>query len=168
MHDHSPEVPLSSYQAQTVQVHQRQDVQGDFRAYPEIAGSLPIAVAIHALVIQGEAAAAKGIAILGVHVIVLPCFRMINDGIYHRSQTYQGFGFRFLVQFNHLLLRIALAPGTEVGVDESIGVRPIRIYPEPDEPISTVPEYPNSKAFEDALVLRTWKGCPGNIHMSCD
>ena len=46
------------------------------QAYPEIAGSLPIAVAIHAwqlaLVIQGEAAAAKGIVILGVHVIVLP------------------------------------------------------------------------------------------------
>ena len=75
----------------------------------------------------------------------------------------QEFGFRFLVQFNHLLLRIALAPGTEVGVDESIGVRPIRIYPDPDETISTISEYPDSRAFEDALVLRTWKGCNGNV-----
>jgi hypothetical protein len=93
-------------------------------------------------------------------------FRTVASAGYDNAVTYKGFGFRFLVQFNHLLLRIALAPSAEVCYDQWIGVTPARIYPEPTKVIS-IPAYPNHIAFEDALVLRTWKGCRGNVPRSC-
>src|SRR5665213_2622327 len=43
------------------------------------------------------------------------CFSVINGGKYEPSQVLaQGLGFRFTVQFNHLLLRIARTPGAKV------------------------------------------------------
>ena len=56
-----------------------------------------------------------------------------------------------------------LGAGTEVDVNEGIGTRPIRINPDPDERISTISEHPDSRAFEDALLLRTWRDYGGNV-----
>jgi hypothetical protein len=91
------------------------------------------------------------------------CFRTVNGGHYQPSQIFSGFGFCFVVQFNHLLLRIARATGTDVNYDPALGGRPIRLYPIPDRQISTVPTYVDFMKFQHSVVLRTWKGCPGNV-----
>lgn len=91
------------------------------------------------------------------------CFRTVNGGQYQQSQIYSGFGFRFVVQFNHLLLRLALAPGTEVIYDHELGGPPLRIYPVPGRGQTAVPEYQDIMQFEHSFVLETWEGCRGNI-----
>ena len=90
------------------------------------------------------------------------CFRTINGGQYQYSQIFSGFGFSFIVQFNHLLLRIANAPKADVVYDPSFGGRPVRLYPTPDSRI-IIPEYADFMKFQHSVVLRTWFGCKGNI-----
>jgi hypothetical protein len=90
------------------------------------------------------------------------CFRTINGGQYQYSQVFSGFGFSFIVQFNHLLLRIASAPTADVEYDPSFGGKPVRLYPTPDSRI-VIPEYADFMKFQHSLVLRTWLGCKGNI-----
>jgi hypothetical protein len=73
-----------------------------------------------------------------------------------------GGGFKFTVQFNHLLLRIGQVPNANVTYQSRHGERPIRLYPTP----LLIPndfEYDNMMQFEHSVVLETWQGCPGNI-----
>jgi len=74
-----------------------------------------------------------------------------------------GDGFKFIVQFNHLLLRIAQAPGANVTYQSQRGELPVRLYP---TPIPRTPEnfaYEDIMKFEHSVVLETWAGCRGNI-----
>jgi hypothetical protein len=91
------------------------------------------------------------------------CFRAVNGGKYCRSQIFSGFGFSFGVQFNHLLLRIARAPGTVVDYDPALGGPSLRLYPVPDRQLTVVPKYADIMKFTHAVVLKTWRGCQGNI-----
>lgn len=94
------------------------------------------------------------------------CFRTFNGCQYHQWQTYNGFGFRFVIQFNHLLLRMSLAPGAEVIYDPELGGPPLRIYPVPLCGQTAVPEYQDLMQFEHCVVLKTWDGCRGNVPMT--
>lgn len=94
------------------------------------------------------------------------CFRTVNGGQYQPSQIANGFAFHFIIQFNHLLLRVALAYGTEVIYDRELGGPPLRIYPVPDREESAVTEYQDLMKFEHSVVLKTWQGCQGNIPMT--
>lgn len=91
------------------------------------------------------------------------CFRTINGGQYQPSQVYSGFGFHFVIQLNHLLLRIARVSGADVDYDSTLGGRPIRLYPISDHQVIVVPEYLDNMKFQNSLVLRTWRGCQGNV-----
>jgi len=92
------------------------------------------------------------------------CFRVINGGKYNPSQVIKnGDGFKFYVQFNHLLLRIAQAPSANVTYQSWQGELPVRLYP---TPVPTIPDnfaYEHIMNFEHAVVLETWNGCRGNI-----
>jgi len=94
------------------------------------------------------------------------CFRIQNGGQYYPSQIYSGFGFRFTVQFNHLLLRIALAPGCDVTYDPHLGGRAVRLYPAPDREVVQFPVYNDIMHFEHSVILNTGEGCLGNIAKS--
>jgi len=68
-----------------------------------------------------------------------------------------GDGFHFVVQLNHLLLRIAQAPHVKEFIyPNQNGELPIRLYPTPS------PQTPDNFAYEDmmnfqqSIVLRTW------------
>ena len=57
----------------------------------------------------------------------------------------------------------AMAPGTEVIYDHTLGGPPLRIYPVPGRGQTAVPEYQDFMQFEHSVVLKTWEGCRGNI-----
>ncbi len=91
------------------------------------------------------------------------CFRTVNGNVYQQSQIFGGFGFRFVVQFNHLLLRLALAPGSNIDYDPQLGGKPLRIYPVSDHASAVTPSYQDIMQFEHSVVLKTWADCAGNI-----
>jgi len=69
--------------------------------------------------------------------------------------TKNGDGFKFCVQFNHLLLRLGQVPVANVVYDSPRGNRPIRLYPTP----LSFPddyEYEHIMEFEQAVLLQTW------------
>lgn len=92
------------------------------------------------------------------------CFRVINGGKYNPSQVFsRGVGFRFTVQFNHLLLRIARAPGANVTYQSWQGELPVRLYPTPTPRIPDYFSYEDIMKFEHAVVLETWQNCQGDV-----
>lgn len=92
------------------------------------------------------------------------CFRVINGGNYNPSQVLSGgTGFRFSIQFNHLLLRIARAPGANVTYQSWNGELPVRLYPTPAIKIPDHFAYKDIMSFEHGVVLETWMGCRGNL-----
>ena len=74
-----------------------------------------------------------------------------------------GDGFKFIVQFNHLLLRIAKAPSANVTYQSQGGEIPVRLYPTPNPRIPDNFAYEDIMKFERSVILETWQGCPGNI-----
>jgi len=74
----------------------------------------------------------------------------------------QGLGFRFSVQFNHLLLRVARTPGAKVTYRSWQGELPVRLFPTA-RPIPHLFTYENIMHFDKAPVLETWANCPGEI-----
>ena len=76
-----------------------------------------------------------------------------------------GYGFHFVFQLNHLLLRIAQAPQVgEFIYGNQSGELPIRLYP---TPAAQTPEnfaYEDIVHFHQSIILKTWEGCRGNIH----
>lgn len=92
------------------------------------------------------------------------CFRVINGWKYNPSLVLKnGDGFKFIVQFNHLLLRIAQAPAANVTYQSWQGELPVRLYP------TATPRTPDHFAYEDimkfehAVILETWLDCKGNV-----
>jgi hypothetical protein len=93
-------------------------------------------------------------------------FRVVNGHAYNRNQVYsKGLGFRFTIQFNHLLLRIARIPEANVTYDfqHTDGAVPVRLYPEPWPDIPEKYQYEDLMQFEHAVVLTTSQNCKGNI-----
>jgi len=92
------------------------------------------------------------------------CFRVINGGRYNPSQIFsRGLGFRFTIQFNHLLLRIARCPGADVTYQSWQGELPVRMYPKPVRNTPAIFAYDDIMKFEHSVVLETWLNCPGNL-----
>ena len=83
-------------------------------------------------------------------------FQVINGGHYHSNQIHRDkTGFRFTVQFNHLLLRIYRIPEATATFWSHRGERPIMLYP---NAIRTNPawfEYEDIMAYDHNLVLET-------------
>ena len=92
------------------------------------------------------------------------CFQVINAGQYNSCQILApGLGFRFTVQFNHLLLRIARAPGANITYKSWSGELPVRMYPSPVPKVHDHIAYDDVMKFEHAVILETWLGCEGNL-----
>jgi hypothetical protein len=66
-----------------------------------------------------------------------------------------GDGFRFVVQFNHLLLCIARAPAATVTFQSWAGELPVHIFPTTRPLIEAAFTYDNLQSFEDGVVLET-------------
>lgn len=91
-------------------------------------------------------------------------FYIKNGTLPIQSQVIKnGDGFKFIVQFNHLLLRIAQAPGANVIYHSQHGEIPVRLYPTPYPRTPDNFAYEDIMKFEQAVVLETWKDCRGNI-----
>jgi hypothetical protein len=90
-------------------------------------------------------------------------FHVINGRQPIQSQSLaRVMGFKFIVQFNHLLLRIGRAPKANVTYRSSQGELPVRIYPTPF-PTPDNFAYDDIMKFEHSVVLETWLDCPGNV-----
>ncbi len=90
-------------------------------------------------------------------------FQVINAKQPMQFQVFKnGDGFKFIVQFNHLLLRIAQAPYANV-VYQGHGEIPVRLYPTPCPRIPDNFSYEDIMKFEHSVILETWNGCRGNI-----
>jgi hypothetical protein len=72
-----------------------------------------------------------------------------------------GDGFHFVVQLNHLLLRIAQAPEADVICKSQRGEIPVRIYPMPCPQTPENFEYNDMMDFQSSIILETWAGCRG-------
>jgi len=91
-------------------------------------------------------------------------FRVINAGRYNPNQIFsQGVGFRFAVQFNHLLLRIARTPSVSVKYLTRQGELPMRLYPTPSPGIPEHFAYEDIMDFEHAVFLETWLSGQGDV-----
>ena len=90
-------------------------------------------------------------------------FLVLNGMLPSANQVLNnGGGFKFCIQFNHLLLRLGQAPNANVLYHSPRGHRPIRLYPTP-LPFPEDFEYQDIMEFEQAVLLKTWLGCTGNI-----
>jgi hypothetical protein len=92
-------------------------------------------------------------------------FHVINGGQPRQDLVLKdGDGFMFVVQFNHLLLRIGQAPHADVTYISQRGERPIRLYPTPLLiPENYDYEYEDYVEFLHSVELVTGLGCRGNI-----
>lgn len=92
------------------------------------------------------------------------CFRVINGGKYNPSQVVKsGDGFKFYIQFNHLLLRLGQAPTANVTYQSRHGELPLRMYPTPFQKFPLTFAYEDLMKFEHAVILETWRSCKGDI-----
>jgi len=92
------------------------------------------------------------------------CFRVVNGGKYEPSVIIKnGDGFKFTVQFNHLLLRIAQAPKAKVTYESWRGEGPVRLYPSSSPKLPDDFTYKDIREFDNSVVLETWLGCKGDI-----
>lgn len=92
------------------------------------------------------------------------CFRVINARQPVQVQVLnEGDAFKFTVQFNHLLLRIAQAPHANVTYESLAGEIPVRLYPTPTLQTPANFAYKDIMNFEHSVVLQTWEDCRGNI-----
>ncbi|HTV40680.1 MAG TPA: hypothetical protein VMF08_08895 [Candidatus Sulfotelmatobacter sp.] len=89
-------------------------------------------------------------------------FHVINGGKPQDQVLNNGDGFKFNVQFNHLLLRLGQMPNANVTYQSQRGECPVRLYPTPLR-IPDNFDYEDIMQFEHSLVLETWNGCSGNI-----
>jgi hypothetical protein len=90
-------------------------------------------------------------------------FNVINAGQPPQHKVLNsGDGFKFIVQFNHLLLRLGQVPNANVTYQSQRGECPVRLYPTPLR-IPNNFEYTDMMQFERSVILETWQGCPGNI-----
>ena len=82
-----------------------------------------------------------------------------------RQALNNGDGFKFYVQFNHLLLRFAQAPCANVTYQSWHGELPVRLFPDASPPKSRrISRFTRDiMKFEHAVILETWLNCPGNI-----
>lgn len=91
------------------------------------------------------------------------CFRVINAGAPVQSQVLKnGDGFKFIIQYNHLLLCIGQAPSANITYLSNGGELPVRLYPTP----MRIPDnfaYDDIMHYERSIELKTWADCPGNI-----
>lgn len=72
-----------------------------------------------------------------------------------------GDGFHFVVQLNHLLLRIAQAPEADVICKSQRGEIPVRLFPIPCPQTPENFEYINMMEFQSSVFLETFEGCRG-------
>lgn len=90
-------------------------------------------------------------------------FNVINGGQPVKNQVLKsGDGFKFVVQFNHLLLSIAQAPSANVSY-QGHGQIPVRLYPTPTPRLPDNFAYENLMEFQHCVILETWAGCRGNL-----
>lgn len=90
-------------------------------------------------------------------------FNVINgEQPMENKMVKNGDGFKFVVQFNHLLLSIAQAPSANVHY-QGRGQIPVRLYPTP-KPLPDDFAYENIMEFQHCVILKTWADCRGNIH----
>jgi hypothetical protein len=91
------------------------------------------------------------------------CFRVINGGAPVASQVLKnGDGFKFIIQYNHLLLCIGQVPSANITYLSHRGELPVRLYPTSD-PIPNDFAYDDIMHYERSIELETWAGCRGNI-----
>ncbi len=109
----------------------------------------------------------------GIAAALTKMLPTINGNKFVGPQTHQaGVCFQFCIQINHLLLRVGMSPGAEVGYIAPGGLIPFRLFPEADAQVPENIEFqqvPENIEFQDlnhflhSVVLRTWAGCAGEV-----
>ena len=83
-------------------------------------------------------------------------FQVINGGQYNRNQrTPARTAFKFIAQFNHLLLRLTRAPQAKVTYWSLKGELPILVYPQPAKQNPHLFEYESLMDFDHSVCLET-------------
>ena len=97
-----------------------------------------------------------------IGVALTKTFLTINGNVFSGPQTQmEGASFQFCLQINHLLLRVGMSPGAEVGYIAPGGLNPFRLFPEADPFVPERFEFNDVNHFLHSVVLKTWEGCRG-------
>lgn len=114
----------------------------------------------------GDLAKAK-VAAFGA--VLTKTFPTINGNIFAGTQKHKSGGcFQFCLQVNHLLLRMAMSPGVEVGYVAPRRQIAFRLYPEADPQVPEQFEFNDLSDFVQSIVLRTWARCKGEVRSICN
>jgi len=99
----------------------------------------------------------------GVAALLLPGFMTINGGQWGGFQSHaQGDGFHFVIQVNHLLVRVVRAPGARFASrGRSPEHFPMRLHPIASRLAPKDCWYGDALEFANCLVVETWKDCVG-------
>jgi hypothetical protein len=88
----------------------------------------------------------------------------INGNVFVGPQAHSaGESFQFCIQINHLLLRVGMSPGAEVGYVAPGGLVAFRLFPKAAPQVPELFEFRDVNHFFHSIVLRTWEGCPGEV-----
>lgn len=99
----------------------------------------------------------------GVAALLLPGFMTINGGQAMEFQSHaRGDGFHFVIQVNHLLVRVVRAPGARFATrGRSSGHFPMRLHPIANRRAPKDCWYADALEFANCLVVETSKDCAG-------
>jgi hypothetical protein len=132
---------------------------GKLRLASQLADEIALGRPPHGVWVDAAKAKVSGIA-----VALTKMFPTINGNRFVGPQTHQaGFCFQFCIQINHLLLRVGMSPGAEVGYIAPNGIIPFRLFPDADSKVPENIEFQDVNHFLHAVVLRTWDGCAGEV-----
>lgn len=103
----------------------------------------------------------------GIAAALTKTFPTINGNKFVGIETHgMGGCFQFCIQVNHLLLRVGMTPGAEVGYLAPGGLNPFRLFPDSDSEVPAHLEFADLNHFMHSIVLRTWAGCAGEVPVS--
>jgi len=102
--------------------------------------------------------------VAGIGAALTKMFPTINGNVFTGVQTHTaGECFQFCLQINHLLLRVGMSSGAEVGYVAPEGLMAFRLFPDADPQVPERCEFQDINHFLHSIVLRTWAGCPGEV-----
>jgi hypothetical protein len=105
--------------------------------------------------------------VAGIGAALAKMIPTTNGNVFVGPQAHSaGESFQFCIQINHLLLRVGMSPGAEVGYIAPGGLVAFRLFPEADTKVPELFEFGDINHFFHSIVLRTWEGCPGEVPLT--
>jgi hypothetical protein len=103
----------------------------------------------------------------GIGIAFSKAIPTFNGRVFVGNQIHKsGASFQFCLQVNHLLLRIGMCQGAQVGYALQKGQAPYRLFPKPSPQLPEHFEFTDVNQFFHSIALFTWAGCEGEVPLA--